>query len=234
MESEQARPQQGRANLEIRVAKTRCPFCHDEIAHGVEPLVCPQCHALHHRECLVEPGRCATCATPYLRNTVTATAPQAVTAAPQAVTAATRPGGTVSFSRDLGHAVGFLGSQLPSFLVTSTIVHSISAVVALLAAANGPQVALRLAWAAASVLGILAGWRTRRSAAIWATFSGFLATFLLVWPHLVHDVSWSRAEITCDVWGGLLASFAVLLGAFLLRPSGRRSGEKSAPEKEKV
>jgi hypothetical protein len=63
VEGEQARPE--RPALDIRVAKTRCPYCHDEIAHGVEPLVCPQCHALHHAECLVEPGRCAACAAPY-------------------------------------------------------------------------------------------------------------------------------------------------------------------------
>lgn len=46
---------------QVRVPETRCPYCHDAIPRGVEPVGCPDCHAAHHEECLREHGRCATC-----------------------------------------------------------------------------------------------------------------------------------------------------------------------------
>lgn len=51
----------------IGIAKTRCPYCHDAVEHGVEPAVCVACHALHHEACMIEHGACASCAAPHPR-----------------------------------------------------------------------------------------------------------------------------------------------------------------------
>lgn len=50
-----------RRAIEVRVSTSRCPYCHEGIPRGVEPGVCAECHALHHRECLEELGRCGSC-----------------------------------------------------------------------------------------------------------------------------------------------------------------------------
>lgn len=43
------------------VSQPICPWCRDTLVRGVMPQVCAWCHALHHRECFAEYGRCAAC-----------------------------------------------------------------------------------------------------------------------------------------------------------------------------
>lgn len=45
----------------MRVSEPRCPFCHDEIVRGDEPVCCPACHAAHHEACLREHPACGGC-----------------------------------------------------------------------------------------------------------------------------------------------------------------------------
>lgn len=54
----------------VRVAPVRCPYCHDDLERGSEPAVCPECHALHHDECLAEHGSCASCSAVHPRYAV--------------------------------------------------------------------------------------------------------------------------------------------------------------------
>ena len=66
------------SGLEIQVERpaSRCPYCHDEIALGVEPATCPFCHAAHHTECVLEHGACAACGRAHPRlNPATAAVP---------------------------------------------------------------------------------------------------------------------------------------------------------------
>src|SRR5262245_35103370 len=39
----------------------RCPYCHEDVARGVEVATYKDCHALHHRECFDEAAGCAAC-----------------------------------------------------------------------------------------------------------------------------------------------------------------------------
>lgn len=50
-----------RTGPQVHVAPTRCPYCHEGIPRGEQPVVCPDCHALHHAACLDEAGACAAC-----------------------------------------------------------------------------------------------------------------------------------------------------------------------------
>jgi hypothetical protein len=51
----------------VRVAETRCPFCHEAIARGQEPVACPACHAAHHEACLREQPTCSACGASHPR-----------------------------------------------------------------------------------------------------------------------------------------------------------------------
>ncbi|MBI3726020.1 hypothetical protein HY251_18990 [bacterium] len=39
----------------------RCPYCHEDVAHGDSLSVCRECHAFHHKECFRECRGCASC-----------------------------------------------------------------------------------------------------------------------------------------------------------------------------
>ena len=44
----------------VAVANSLCPICQTQVAESESVLKCPECQQIHHRECWVEVGGCAT------------------------------------------------------------------------------------------------------------------------------------------------------------------------------
>lgn len=197
--------------LDVRVPRTRCPYCHAEIALGVEPIVCAACHALHHRECLIEHGACSACGAGH------ASVPRA--SAPARTQPRPASGGRVPLVRSHGVA-----------LVTSIVLQVIAIGVALSAVAidHGPDLLLGYAWAVAAAIGIGVGARQRSARRVWTAFFLALGAFLIAWPLASARVRHDHAA-ACLGWGS-----GVLLLGIAVELAARLAPRAPAPGKEEV
>lgn len=175
----------------VRVPDVRCPYCHDVVERGVEPAVCPECHALHHDECLAAHGACAACAAPHPRYEARAQRPREGAGAGKGEVVPPRGPSLRAVS------LGF-------FALVGTI-----AAIASLADAGG-DMALGLALSAAAFVAVLVNLRQSRLPMVFASFfASFGASFLVAAMAIEHIRRRHASEVVAAGVGLLVTGVAV-------------------------
>lgn len=184
---------------QVQVSRSRCPYCHDDLVPGEEPVACVQCHALHHLPCLEEAGgTCAACSAAHPRfderNKVAA-----------------RRERTTHPARVLGRSMPVLGRLVLAGVLLVALVSFAADPLA-----NDAQIGALVAFA--SLVAILVDnvrriraplTRTLRRA--WAPFWILFALGLLAYPYTSEHAMWHATA--CRVWGTILLLFGIALQA---------------------